>query len=81
MNATIKNSKNRNIDVQTKLNIYKLPNNNLQIVYKNKNETTTSFIRNHNKLLQQLLLLNIKVKYSNLLKKINHGGCGLFACI
>ena len=39
MNATIKNSKNRNIDVQTKLNIYKLPNNNLQIVYKNKNET------------------------------------------
>lgn len=79
MNATIKNSKNRNIDVQTKLNIYKLPNNNLQIVYKNKNETTTSFIRNHNKLLQQLLLLNIKVKHSNLLKKINHGGCGLFA--
>ena len=62
MNTTIENSKNVTIDVQTKLNIYKLPNNNLQIVYKNEDATTTSFIRNRNKLLQQLLLLNIKVK-------------------
>ena len=79
MNATIENSKNVTIDVQTKLNIYRLSNNNLQVVYKNEDATTTSFIRNRNKLLQQLLLLNIKVKHSNLLKKINHGGCGLFA--
>lgn len=48
MNTTIENSKNVTIDVQTKLNIYKLSNNNLQIVYKNEDETTTSFIRNEN---------------------------------
>lgn len=78
MNATIENSKNVT-DVQTKLNIYKLLNNNLQIVYKNEDITATSFIRNRNKLLQQLHLLNLKVGYSDILEDINFGGCGLFA--
>lgn len=45
------------------------------------NGTITSFIRNRNKLFRQLLLLNLKVQHSHLLKKINHGGCGLFACL